>query len=129
MANRAPDVTTFLLDLSHPLKDGVVALREAILASDDAISEHIKWNAPSFRYRGDDRVTFRLRPADQVQLVFHRGAKVRADSEEFTFDDPESLLTWAARDRATLTLKTMDDVQEKLPAVVELVARWMRATP
>jgi hypothetical protein len=128
VANKAPDVSAFLSDLSHPLKDGVVALREAILASDAGITEHIKWSAPSFCYGGDDRVTFRLRPRDRLQLVFHRGAKVRGDTDSFAFDDPTNLLDWATRDRATMTLKTMDEVTEKLPVVVELVRRWMRAT-
>jgi len=42
------DVDRFLADLEHPLKAGVEQLRAAILASDDAITEHVKWNAPSF---------------------------------------------------------------------------------
>jgi hypothetical protein len=61
------------------------------------------------------------------QLVFHRGAKVRADSNDFTFDDDTGLLEWAAPDRATVTLRDLDDAQEKLPTVVELVGRWIRA--
>lgn len=126
--NESPEVDEFLRELSHPLKDGIADVRAAILASDEAITEHIKWNAPSFRYHGDDRVTFRLQPGDRLQLVFHRGAKVRADSDEFAFEDGSGLLEWAARDRATLSLRDLDDVHAKLPAVVELVARWMRAT-
>lgn len=122
------DVSAYLRELSHPMKDGIVALREAILASDDAITEHIKWNAPSFRYGGDDRVTFRLRPGDRFELIFHRGAKVRDDAGEFRFDDPDGVLEWAAADRATLTLRDTDDVHARLPALVALINRWMRAT-
>ena len=58
-------------------------------------------------------------------------ASVHADrlaSDEFAFVDDAGLLDWAARDRATLTLRDLDDVRAKLPAVVELVGRWMRAT-
>lgn len=126
MPNRSPAVDEFLSELSHPMKEEIVALRDAILASDDGITEHIKWKAPSFCYEGDDRVTFRLQPGDMFQLVFHRGAKVRTD--EFAFDDESGLLKWVAADRATLTLSDLDDVHEKLPAVVDLVGRWMRAT-
>jgi hypothetical protein len=32
-------------------------------------------------------VTFRLYPEDRVQLVFHRGAKLKSDAEDFVFDD------------------------------------------
>ena len=78
--------------------------------------------------RGLAHVTFRLQPGDRLQLVFHRGAKVRADSDDFTFEDDTGLLEWASPDRATLTLRDLEDAQKKLPTVVELVGRWMRAT-
>jgi len=129
MPNPSREVDEFLRELTHPLEEGVAELRDAILASDDGITEHIKWKAPSFCYGGDDRVTFRLGPGESVQLVFHRGAKVRADSDEFSFEDETGLLKWAAPDRATLTLSDLEDLREKLPAVVDLVGRWMRATP
>jgi hypothetical protein len=124
--NENPEVARFLTAVSHPLKDGIVEVRGAILASDDAITERIKWKAPSFGRGGDDRVTFRLKPDPIFQLVFHRGAKVRDDA--FAFEDDSGLLEWAAGDRATLTLLDADDVRAKLPAVVALVGRWMRAT-
>ncbi len=73
-------------------------------------------------------MTFRLQPGDRLQLVFHRGAKVRADSDDFVFEDGTGMLVWASGDRAILTLRDLDDVRAKLPAVVELVGRWMRAT-
>jgi hypothetical protein len=128
MRNESPDVAELLRALSHPLKDAIVAVRAAILASDDRIAEHVTWNAPGFCYRGDDRVTFRLQPGDRLQLVFHRGAKVRADGDAFAFEDGTGMLERAARDRATLSLRDVDDARAKLPAVVELVGRWMRAT-
>ena len=70
----------------------------------------------------------RLPPAGQLQLVFHRGAKVRDDAEAFAFEDDTGLLTWPAPDRATLTLSTPDELEARLPVVVELVERWMTAT-
>ena len=103
-------------------------MRAAILASDEEITEHVKWNAPSFCYHGDDRVTFRLRPGDRFQLVFHRGAEVRSDSDGFAFEDATGLLEWASQDRAYATLRDLKEVREKLPTVVDLVGRWMRAT-
>jgi hypothetical protein len=127
MPNETPEVAEFLRELSHPMKDGIVDVRTAILAADEQITEHIKWNAPSFCYHGEDRVTFRL-PPDRLQLVFHRGAKVRADSDALTFADDTGLLQWASGDRATLTLRDVRDAQAKLPRVVDLVRRWMRAT-
>ena len=126
--NESPEVDAFLRGLAHPRMDDIAAVRAAILASDARITEHVKWKAPSFCFAGDDRVTFRLQPGDRLELIFHRGAKVRADSADFEFPDDTGLLEWRTADRATLALRDAHDTQAKLPAVVELVGRWMRAT-
>ena len=121
------DVDRFLAELDHPLKAGVERLRAAILASNGAITEHVKWNAPSFRFDGVDRVTFRLRPGDRLQLVLHRGAKVRDDAADFRFDDDSGLLDWVATDRAVITFRDLDDVAARQAAVVDVVNRWVAA--
>ena len=111
--------------LNHPLKEGVEQLRTAILDSNELITEHIKWNAPSFRYAGEDRVTFRLYPEDRVQLIFHRGAKVRSDAADFAFDDQTGLLRWVAADRAVVDLRDAKDAEAKQWDLVEVVNRWV----
>jgi hypothetical protein len=75
MSNESPEAAEFLNGLMYPSKDAIIDVRAAVLASGERISEHVKWNAPSFCYQGDDRVTFRLQPGDRLQLVFHRGAR------------------------------------------------------
>jgi hypothetical protein len=125
MPNRSQEVDRFMKRLNHPLKEGVEQLRAAILDSDDQITEHIKWNAPSFRYAGEDRVTFRLYPEDRVQLVFHRGAKVRGDAADFAFDDHTGLLRWVADDRAVVALQDVKDTEAKQRDLVDIVNRWV----
>lgn len=126
MAKRDVDVADYLAALEHPRKPEVVALRRLILAADRGITERIKWNAPSYGVGGDDRVTMRLAPKGQVQLVFHRGAKVITDG--FTFADPTGWLVWAAPDRATLTVEDAADLKANGAAIAALVVRWMKAT-
>jgi len=120
-------VDSFMAGLEHPLKDGIEQLRAAILASNDGITEHVKWNAPSFRYAGVDRVTFRLQPGDRLELVLHRGAKVRDDAADFRFEDDSGLLEWVAPDRAVVTFRDLDDVAARQVAVVDVVNRWVAA--
>ena len=125
MANTSAEVDQFMARLEHPLKDGVQRLRTAILASNDTITEHIKWNAPSFRHAGQDRVTFRLQPGDKLQLIFHRGAKVRTDTAAFAFNDPTGLMTWLAPDRAVIDFPDLQAVTMHQVKVVSLVNRWV----
>lgn len=116
-------VTTVLKTLEHPLKDVVEAVREIILIANLGITEHIKWNAPSFCFGGEDRITMNLRSNDFLLLIFHRGAKVKTDIVKI--DDPRNLLTWLSADRATAKFFNMDEVVFKKEALVELVNRWI----
>jgi hypothetical protein len=122
MANRSPEVDRSMERLDHPLKEEIERLRSAILGSNERITEHVKWKAPSFRYTGEDRVTFRLYPAERAQLVFHRGAKVKADAAEFVFEDATGLVRWVAQDRAVVALR---DAEARQGDLVELVRRWV----
>ncbi|WP_432510157.1 DUF1801 domain-containing protein [Kineococcus sp. SYSU DK001] len=125
MGTPSADVEQYLDDLRHPLKDGVLRLRAAVLGCDAGLGEHVKWNAPSFCRDGRDLVTFRLHPRDRLQLVFHRGAKVRADTDGFVFDDPTGLMTWLAPDRAVVDFPDLGAVAAHEAQVVELVRRWV----
>jgi hypothetical protein len=127
MATGTREVDQFLATLEHPLKAEIARVRAIILAADPEITERIKWKAPSFCYRGDDRVTMKLHPPTSLQLIFHRGAKVK-DSADFTFADDTGLLKWAAKDRAILTLRDMDEIEANEAALADLLNRWMRAT-
>ena len=127
MPNQTEVVDKFMGKLEHPLKAEIEDVRAVILGADENISEHIKWNAPSFCYAGEDRVTFNLHSSKQIQLIFHRGAKGRED-QDFTFEDSTGLLKWVAADRASLILLDKQDVEAKKPALQELVVQWMKST-
>lgn len=129
MAKAPATVDAFLANLEHPLKDGIVALRKTILGVDSEITEQIKWNAPSFCYGGDDRITFRIPPNGKggLQLIFHRGAKSK-DSTDFKFVDPSGLVEWATPDRGVVTFKESDEIATKTPKLVKLIKAWLKAT-
>ena len=127
MGKRSVEVDAYLAALDHPFKVGVVEIRKAILESNADISGHIKWNAPSFRFGGEDRVTFRLQPGNRCQLIFHRGAKVRADTAEFVFEDDTGLLTWLTPDRGVVDFPDLGSVGSRKDELVSLVNRWVLA--
>lgn len=127
MPKTVANVDEFMGLLDHPLKGVVVAIRQLILDSNPAISEQIKWNAPSFCINGDDRVTFNLRPQDKVQLIFHHGAKPK-DTTGFVFEDHTGILKWQAPDRAIATFTSTHEFGERASDFEALVQRWMKAT-
>lgn len=127
MSNRTREIDGYIQDLAHPLEAEIVLIRSIILAANPEISEHIKWNAPSFCFHGEDRITFHLKAKAGIQLVFHRGAKVK-DAKDFVFKDPTGILEWAAKDRALAKFKDVKEVKAKKKALTDVVKRWVKAT-
>lgn len=127
MASKSIAVDRFMAELVHPLKSEIEQIRAIILGADDQITEQTKWNAPSFCYQGEDRVTLKLYPPDRIQLVFHRGAKVK-ESSKFSYADSTGLLQWVSADRAISTFRSMMEIQDSAAALAEAVTGWMKAT-
>lgn len=129
MASSKPvTVPTFLAALSHARKPEIEDLRSLILSADDAIGEQVKWNAPSFGFDGNDRITFRLQPRDRIELIFHRGPGKRPASDAFTFPDPSGLLKWLAPDRAMIAFASAAEIAERRAALITLIRAWLAAT-
>ncbi|MEU9897228.1 DUF1801 domain-containing protein [Streptomyces phaeochromogenes] len=125
MTNKNVEVDQFMAALDHPQKETIEYLRAAVLGSDPGITEHVKWKAPSFLRAGEDRVTFQLRAKKGIQLIFHRGAKVKDDQADFRFTDESGLLDWISSDRATVIFQDLDDVKANEEAFVTLVRSWV----
>ena len=72
---RNPAVDTWFNGLDHPLKPLMLRVRRAILASDNRVSESIKWSTPTFSYNGDI-ASFIPKAKNFVSLLFHRGSEI-----------------------------------------------------
>jgi hypothetical protein len=120
------DVTSFIEKIDHPMQDGIRLLRRIILEADGKLTEHIKWNAPSFCCNGDDRITMRLFPAPNLQIIFHRGAKVKSQSKSRLVADCPAFIKWAANDRAIATFSNMKEIGEGKVLLVDFIKHWLR---
>lgn len=102
--SRTDKVEEFLLELSHPLKAEVEAVRSIIKGVDIDIAEEVKWKAPSFNYKGEYLVTFNLRETKRIHLVFHNPhiSRVRSDLLEGNYVD-----------RRMMYLADMKDIKAK----------------
>jgi uncharacterized protein YdhG (YjbR/CyaY superfamily) len=85
---RSPDVDEFMEKLDHPFKAEVQVIREMIKTVNKEIEEEIKWNAPSFSYRGEYLVTFNLWEKKRIHLVFHNPeiSKIKSPLLEGKYD-------------------------------------------
>jgi hypothetical protein len=124
-ASAPEDVETFLAALDHPFKPEILALRQIILGADPSITESIKWNAPSF-HTSEHFATFQLRAKEGAHIILHLGAKLRDTSVSgIAIADPQALLTWLAKDRASATFRDLQDIDAKRCAFADIIRRWI----
>lgn len=125
-----PEVTAFLDDPVHPRRNEIEALRTMILDAHPELVENIKWNGPNYCFRNEDRITMRLNPPGQVQLIFHRGAKKTAQPAGRLIDDPSGLLVWKENDRAVASFHAMEEIKDSRTTIMEIVRAWiLQAAP
>lgn len=123
------EVTAYLTALEHPLKKEIEEVRKVILNANANLTEHIKWNAPSYRFNGDDRITFNLAGKGFFRLIFHCGAKATEKKpKDKLFEDKTGLLEWAANDRAVAKFTDMHDVKAKKNALIKTIDTWLKVT-
>ena len=128
MSTLNPDVTSFLDALNHPLRAEIENLRSIILSASESLYENIKWNGPNYAFDGEDRITMKIQPPKQIQLIFHRGAKKLEQPKTHLIEDPSGLLSWKENDRAVASFKSVDDIKNNEPAINEIVLAWLAAT-
>ncbi len=72
---KRPEVERWLAAYDNPMKDVVLAIRDAVLAADKRVDECIKWQAPTFTFEGNI-ASFYPRSKKHASLMFHQGATI-----------------------------------------------------
>lgn len=123
------EVTAFLDELKHPFRKEIEQLRINILSANKGLRENIKWNGPNYSYNDDDSITMRMQPitAKRIQIIFHRGAKVKTQLKEKLLEENFDLLAWKANDRAVATFENMDDIKKYEGQLKEIINAWLLA--
>lgn len=123
-----PEVSHFLSEQNHPLIDLINQLRGVILNTGCGLEENIKWNGPNFHLANEDRITMKIFPPKQIQLIFHRGAKKQTQPDQKLISEHSALLQWKENDRAILSLKTVEDLSKHQSEIQQIVKDWIKAT-
>lgn len=74
----ADEVDAWMAKYDNPQKPLLEAVRQTILRADKRMAECIKWQAPTFAYKGN-LASFYPKATAHVSLMFHTGAKIDGD--------------------------------------------------
>ena len=108
--NRNPDVDRWLESYDNPMKPVVTAIRELALACDPRITEAIKWQAPTFIYKGNI-ASFFPKAKKHASLMFHKGAEIPGGFPNLEGDGKE------ARSFKVASLEDLEAKSEELTAI------------
>ena len=117
MPSRNPDVDAWFEGYANPQRELVQAVREAVLDADDRVTEAIKWQAPTFMYRGNI-ASFYPKATRHVSLMFHRGAEI---------DDPDGLLEGEGDVSRVAKFADAADLDRKRAALQRVIRAWIAA--
>lgn len=127
--NLNSEVTDFLEEQKHPFRKEIEQLRNYILSANNALTENIKWNGPNYSIENEDRITMRIQPpTKQVQLIFHRGAKKQSQPKDKLISNKSKMLVWKENDRAIVTFKSFQDIENGKAELTDIVTEWIQAT-
>ena len=115
MAQHNPEVDAWFDRYDNPQRELVLAVREAILDADDRVTESIKWQAPTFAYKGNI-ASFYPKTKTHASLMFHRGAAL---------DDPDGLLEGEGDVSRVARFFDADDLDAKRAALQRLIRAWI----
>ncbi|PWD49433.1 hypothetical protein C8046_00560 [Serinibacter arcticus] len=119
------DVEHYLAELDGGTRARVEATRAVVLGVRPALSEAIRWNAPSYRLGDADRLTFNVR-GERVLLVLHRGTgQSERRGRRPDLPDPDGLVTWVSDVRGTIELGDLEQITTAAPALSDLLTRWV----
>jgi len=127
MSNINEDVTVFLDGQDHQLRKEIERLRTIILNVDGNVMENIKWNGPNYTFNNQDRITMKTQPQKQIQLIFHRGAKVKEQPKQHLIREDYGMLVWKENDRAVAVFKNMEEIKRDEKNLAKIITEWITA--
>jgi hypothetical protein len=122
-----PSVADLVSALDDATREQVQLLRDIIGSLDAELTEHVKWNAPSYVLDGEDRITMNLRNKEGVvKLVLHMGATRPEDKKGApVLAADEGLVDWASDIRGLIAVADVDDIRAKEPALRRVLTGWL----
>ena len=112
--NANKEVDAWLENYDNPMKPVVMAIRELILSSDSRVEETIKWQAPTFVYKGN-MASFFPKAKRHATLMFHKGADIPGKHPNLVGDGKEA---------RSFKVESLDDLENKKKELQSIVRAW-----
>lgn len=108
------EVDEWFENYDNPMKETVAKMREIILAADPRIDECIKWQAPTFVYKGN-MASFFPKAKKHASLMFHEGASIPG---------PHSILEGDAKAGRSIKISSTEQAGAKQTEIECVVKAW-----
>ena len=108
------EVEDWLKNYDNPMKPVVLKIREIILNSDNRIDECIKWQAPTFTYKGN-LASFFPKSKKHASLMFHQGAQIPGSHK---------LLEGEGKTSRIMKIANVEDAEKYKQDIEKIVKAW-----
>lgn len=113
----AKEVDAWFGRYENPKKDVVMRIREIVLGADPRIEETVKWQAPTFMYKGN-LASFYPKSKEHASLMFHLGAKIPGTHKRLEGSGDTSRVMKIA------TVAEADKAKADLEKIVRAWCKW-----
>lgn len=110
----AGDVDAWMATYENPMKPLVEAVRQIVLGADKRMAETIKWQSPTFTYKGN-LASFNPRSMQHASLMFHTGASIIGDFP--SLEGGEAVARY-------MRFASLEEVNTKTPELQRVVRAW-----
>ncbi|MEQ9301929.1 MAG: DUF1801 domain-containing protein [Cyclobacteriaceae bacterium] len=116
MKNTNPEVDSYLVKKEHPMTPEIQRVRAIILGVHPDISETIKWQSPTFIYKGN-MASYFMNAKKHVSLMFHKGAAI---------NDSSGLLQGDGKEGRVAKFSDMKEIESQKENLETVVKEWIR---
>jgi len=101
---------------NNPMRDVMQRVRHIMLQADERLDETIKWQTPTFVYKGF-LASFYPKSESMTTLVFHAGRKIPGKFPH---------LEGAGKDGLAMHIVSIAEAEERRDELQQIVASWIR---
>ena len=120
-------VSEFLESQEKDKLEEINRLREIILSTEPTLIETLKWNAPSYVYKGEDRITFNvMNKQNKVQIIIHMGALKKEDKKgPCILQDDKGIVNWSSDIRGIIKFDGISEINSKERLIRDVISTWL----